>query len=178
MRVLTETPDELVVEDRPWLLAGIYVAFAVLGASGAIYAVQAGEPEKALVPAVFLILGVFGVHRVVRVLRLTIDRDGTATIATWRGRRWRSRTHAPGTTWARMIVARTRGWSRHGVVLDVTGANGSTEDLMYPIPFGYARAAEAVRRINLHLREPVIDPEHEQTGPQRWLQLDRKPRRR
>ena len=92
VKVLRESSDETVIEDRPWVLGAIMI-LATLG-SVALFFHALEEANVALACAAGLMgfATAFSFHKAVRPSRLTLAADGTATLSVKDHHGWSHRT--------------------------------------------------------------------------------------
>lgn len=87
MRILEDTPDRLVIEDAPWVLAVFLIALTLFGAWTALNGINTGNWVVALAGLAFALGCPIAFAKAVRRARLTLDR--ATDQATWRVRDWR-----------------------------------------------------------------------------------------
>ncbi|MEO0655207.1 MAG: hypothetical protein AAFY77_10095 [Pseudomonadota bacterium] len=158
VKVLQDTPDATVIEDRPWVL-GLCLIVAMIGSLGLLIpAWRDGDP---LLGAVALVLagGSWAAFRLaIRRSRLTLGADGTAQLSVHARNGWTHRNFAPGTLRAAIETNRSGDGDTTRPVLLIDSADGVER---IPLTAYFATSAthdEAVARINAWAGRPAAPP--------------------
>lgn len=149
MRIVHDTSDLIVIEDRPWAL-GLFL-IAVMLFSAYVGLVHLATGDWVVLAAVALLGGgaFWWFSRDIRLVRLTLAGDGSArlTVRGFRGNL--ARDFAPGTLRASVQTDRSGDGEGYRVVLLVDGADGPER-----LPFtGYFTGGPAPERIAARIHD-------------------------
>ncbi len=146
-RIVSDTPSEIVIEDRPFALAVLLGLFLLAAARAILEGIRTGEIVPALAGAAIAALIWIALNKAVRHVRLTLRADGGATLRTRSVSGASLRDFAPGTLRAGLATNHTDG-PTHRVMLLVETPDG-LERLPLTAYLGGSTSHEAVvARIN------------------------------
>ena len=146
-KIVTDTPDEIVIEDRPWTLGLVLIGFGLLS----VYMVFQGVAER---DAFLFIAGLaftagiwFALKLGVRRTRLTLRPDGRATLTIRDATGLSQQVFAPGSLRAGLATQTDEG-ETHRVILLVDTADGLERITLTRYLCSSGSHKEAVDRIN------------------------------
>ena len=147
-RIVCDTPDVTVIEDRPWLL-GVILASTTLGSVALLFHAWDNSSWGLGAISALMTLGAFySINLVIKLSRLTLYQDGTAVLAVRDHKGWSDREFAPGQLRAGLETNRMSDTETTRAVLLIDSAAG-VERVPFTAYFSSAQtAADAVARIN------------------------------
>ena len=124
VKVLRETPEETVIEDRPWLLGAIMI-LATLGSVALLFhAWEEGNPALGLAAALLGSATGYSFFKAIRPSRLTLSADGTATLSVRSSKGWTHRSFCQSRVRAAVETNRTGDGDTTRPVLLIDGESG------------------------------------------------------
>jgi hypothetical protein len=146
-RIVSDTPDEIVIEDRPVALAAILSALLLIALFFALEGFRSGDRAMLLTGAIFAAGTGIALRRAIRHVRLVLRCDGAATLIVRGPGGVTRRTFPPGTLRAGLATDRSEGKTHRVILLAETDAGLERLPLTSYLGSG-TRHADVVRRIN------------------------------
>lgn len=152
VKIIRDTPDETVIEDRPWIL-GLVLSSATVGATALLF--HAWDISNLGLAAASLCLGLgafWSIDVAIKLSRLTLSADGTAILSVRDRKGWKHRRFTRGALRAAVETNRQSDGDTTRAVLLIDTASG-TERIPLTAYFSSSATDEkAVDRINAWAR--------------------------
>ncbi|MEM0948972.1 MAG: hypothetical protein AAGK37_16340 [Pseudomonadota bacterium] len=147
-RIVQDTPDEIVIEDRPWLL-GLILASTTIGSVALFFHAWDNSFWGLGAVSALMTLGTFySINLVIKLSRLSLHPDGRAVLSVRDHKGWTDREFVPGSLRAGLETNRMSDTETTRAVLLIDSASG-VERVPFTAYFSSSSSAEAaVRRIN------------------------------
>ena len=147
-KIVQDSPDEIVIEDRPWLL-GLILASTTLGSVALLFHAWDNSFWGLGLVSGLMTLGTFySINLVIKLSRLSLRPDGRAVLSVRDRSGWSHREFGPGCLRAGLETNRMSDTETTRAVLLIDSAAG-VERVPFTAYFSSAQtAADAVARIN------------------------------
>ncbi len=147
-KIVCDTPEETVIEDRPWLL-GLILASTAMGSVALLFhAFDIGSWGLGAIASLMTLGAFHSINLVIKLSRLCLRPDGTARLSVRDHTGWSHRSFGPGQLRAGLETNRMSDTETTRAVLLIDSASG-VERLPFTAYFSSAEtAAAAVSRIN------------------------------